>query len=97
MNMEINSIMWNKNSDQVLTSCENAKIFDVKSGEWLRVFKGDSDKVSGKNINSVPVLIKQPGVLCPEMYPLDSFPPKAPIIPDIFTVAVETVSLKVNK
>ena len=40
--------------------------------------------------------MKQPGVICPEIYRLDSVPPKAPIIPDIFTVAVETVILEVG-
>lgn len=30
-------------------------------------------------------------------FQVDSFPPKAPIIPDIFTVAVETIYMKVHK
>ena len=41
------------------------------------------------------IAVKQPGVICPDIYPVDSFPPKPPIIPDIFTVAVETIFLKV--
>lgn len=39
---------------------------------------------------------KQPGVLCSHIYPLDSFPPKPPLLPDIFTVSVETVNLKAS-
>lgn len=46
MNQEINSIMWNRNSDQILTCCENTKIFDIKTGECLKMYKGNSDKVS---------------------------------------------------
>lgn len=38
---------------------------------------------------------RQPGLLPQDVYPVDSFPPKAPIIPDIFTVAVETIYMKV--
>jgi len=36
-----------------------------------------------------------PGFLSPDS-PIGRFPPKAPLIPDIFTVAVETVYLKVK-
>ncbi|OXA55344.1 uncharacterized protein LOC110848205 [Folsomia candida] len=40
---------------------------------------------------------RRPGLLSPDVYPVDSFPPKAPIIPDIFTVAVETIYMKEQK
>lgn len=43
---EINSVMWNKNSDLILTSCENAKVFDTKEGDCVRVLKGNSDKIN---------------------------------------------------
>ncbi|CAG7718792.1 unnamed protein product [Allacma fusca] len=52
---------------------------------------------NGNERQGTPVLNKQPGIICPDIYPVDSFPPKAPIIPDIFTVAVETVFLKEQK
>lgn len=38
--------MWNQNSDRVLTSADNAKIFDVKTGECEGVFHGNSKKIS---------------------------------------------------
>lgn len=46
LSADINSIMWNKNSDLILTCAENAKIFDIHTGECLRSFKGNTDKIS---------------------------------------------------
>lgn len=43
---DINSIMWNKNSDKLLTASDNAKIFNVLTGEWIKDFKGNSGKIS---------------------------------------------------
>ncbi len=58
---------------------------------------GDTGSRVSSSTNAPPVSVKQPGILCPmDIYPLESFPPKAPIIPDIFTVAIETVYLKVR-
>lgn len=43
---DINSIMWGKDSDRILTSCDNTKIFDVATTDWIQVFKGSKDKIA---------------------------------------------------
>jgi WD40 repeat protein len=43
---DINSIMWNKSSDQILTCCDNTKIFNAMTGDWVKVLKGNSEKIA---------------------------------------------------
>jgi len=43
---EISSVMWNKDSNKILTSANNAKIFDVITGEWIKKFEGNSEKLN---------------------------------------------------
>jgi len=71
-------------------------LFVRMSEECVQTVNSATDEINGKDNDGGTVHLKQPGVLCPEIYPLDSFPPKAPIVPDVFSVAVETVYLKVR-
>lgn len=38
--------MWNKASDRLLTASDNAKIFNVYTGDCVKDFKGNSGRIS---------------------------------------------------